>query len=154
MTTNLVHNAIVHNLPEQGTVQVNTAIRPGVRHAHCRKHWREAFTNSRTSTLTGPFQRGTERLRNDHAGVGLGLAIVKSITQAHDGTLTITPAHWRRAPRHGATTGHTNAHRQIQPSRLWLVDIPNGHQGGCLSVLNKIAEQASMANVSVYQSRS
>ena len=27
----------------------------------------------------------------DHAGVGLGLAIVKSITQAHDGTLTLTP---------------------------------------------------------------
>ena len=28
MTTNLLHNAIVHNLPEHGTVQVNTAIRP------------------------------------------------------------------------------------------------------------------------------
>ena len=27
MTTNLVHNAIVHNLPEHGTVQVTTAIR-------------------------------------------------------------------------------------------------------------------------------
>ena len=43
------------------------------------------------STLTEPFQRGTERIRTDHAGVGLGLAIVKSITQAHDGTLTIVP---------------------------------------------------------------
>jgi two-component system sensor histidine kinase VanS len=43
------------------------------------------------STLVEPFQRGTERLRNDHAGVGLGLAIVKSITKAHDGTLTLTP---------------------------------------------------------------
>ena len=33
------------------------------------------------------------RKRTDHAGVGvgLGLAIVKSITQAHDGTLTLTP---------------------------------------------------------------
>src|SRR6266705_912680 len=28
MTTNLLHNAIVHNLPEHGTVRVNTAIRP------------------------------------------------------------------------------------------------------------------------------
>src|SRR4030081_2998771 len=27
MTTNLLHNAIVHNLPEYGTVQVSTAIR-------------------------------------------------------------------------------------------------------------------------------
>ena len=43
------------------------------------------------STLTEPFQRGTERIRGDHAGVGLGLAIVKSITQAHDGTLTLVP---------------------------------------------------------------
>ncbi|HEX8975853.1 MAG TPA: ATP-binding protein [Solirubrobacteraceae bacterium] len=37
------------------------------------------------------FQRGSERIRADHPGVGLGLAIVKSITDAHDGTLTLTP---------------------------------------------------------------
>jgi two-component system, OmpR family, sensor histidine kinase VanS len=43
------------------------------------------------STLTEPFQRGTERIRGDQAGVGLGPAIVKSITKAHDGTLTIVP---------------------------------------------------------------
>ena len=28
MTTNLVHNAIVHNLPEEGTVWVRTSIQP------------------------------------------------------------------------------------------------------------------------------
>ncbi len=43
------------------------------------------------ATLTEPFQRGTQRVRSDHAGVGLGLAIVKSITEAHDGTLTLAP---------------------------------------------------------------
>jgi two-component system sensor histidine kinase VanS len=44
------------------------------------------------ATLAGPFQRGPGRIRTEqHAGVGLGLAIVKSITQAHDGTLTLTP---------------------------------------------------------------
>ena len=43
------------------------------------------------ATLAEPFLRGTQRIRTDHAGVGLGLAIVKSITQAHDGTLTLTP---------------------------------------------------------------
>ncbi len=51
---------------------------------------------SLVSTLTEPFLRGTERIRTDHAGVGLGLAIVKSITQAHDGTLTLTPRARRR----------------------------------------------------------
>jgi two-component system sensor histidine kinase VanS len=43
------------------------------------------------STLAEPFQRGTERIRTDQAGVGLGLAIVKSIAQAHEGTLTLIP---------------------------------------------------------------
>ena len=51
----------------------------------------EKLTPQLVSTLAEPFQRGTERIRTDHAGVGLGLAIVKSITQAHDGTLTLTP---------------------------------------------------------------
>jgi Histidine kinase-, DNA gyrase B-, and HSP90-like ATPase len=51
----------------------------------------EKLSAQLVSTLTEPFQRGTERVRTDHAGIGLGLAIVKSITQAHDGTLTITP---------------------------------------------------------------
>jgi two-component system, OmpR family, sensor histidine kinase VanS len=90
MTTNLVHNAIVHNLPEQGTVWVRTSVRPK-RVMLTVENTGEKLSPQLVSTLTEPFQRGTERLRNDHAGVGLGLAIVKSITQAHDGTLTITP---------------------------------------------------------------
>jgi two-component system, OmpR family, sensor histidine kinase VanS len=89
-TTNLVHNAIVHNLPEQGTVWVSTSVRPKSVMLTV-ENTGEKLSPQLVSTLTEPFQRGTERLRNDHAGVGLGLAIVKSITQAHDGTLTITP---------------------------------------------------------------
>ena len=91
MTTNLVHNAIVHNLPEQGTVWVTTSVQPETRGAHRREHRRDSSPRSWSSTLVEPFQRGTKRIRTDHAGVGLGLAIVKSITQAHDGTLTLTP---------------------------------------------------------------
>jgi two-component system sensor histidine kinase VanS len=51
------------------------------------------LTPALVSTLAEPFQRGTRRTRTDQdrVGVGLGLAIVKSITQAHDGTLTLTP---------------------------------------------------------------
>jgi two-component system sensor histidine kinase VanS len=90
MTTNLLHNAIVHNLPEHGTVQVNTVIHPGSVMLAV-ENTGEKLTPQLVSTLTEPFQRGTERIRGDHAGVGLGLAIVKSITQAHDGTLTLTP---------------------------------------------------------------
>jgi two-component system sensor histidine kinase VanS len=51
----------------------------------------EQLTPQLVSTLVEPFQRGTGRIRDAHAGVGLGLAIVESIAQAHDGTLTLTP---------------------------------------------------------------
>jgi two-component system, OmpR family, sensor histidine kinase VanS len=92
MTTNLVLNGIVHNLSEHGTVWVATSVQPrsavltventGVR-----------LTPQSVSTLAEPFQRGSKRIRTDHAGVGvgLGLAIVKSITQAHNGVLTLAP---------------------------------------------------------------
>ena len=75
MTTNLVHNAIVHNLPEDGTVRVSTALAPERGGAHRREH-RRGLTPPLVATLTEPFQRGTARIRSDHAGVGLGLAIV------------------------------------------------------------------------------
>jgi len=90
MTTNLLHNAIVHNLAEHGTVQVSTTIRPDSAILTV-ENTGEKLTPQLVSTLTEPFQRGTERIRGDHAGVGLGLAIVKSIVQAHDGALTIVP---------------------------------------------------------------
>jgi two-component system sensor histidine kinase VanS len=90
MTTNLVHNAIVHNLPEQGTVWVKASVRPETV-ALTVENSGEKLSRQLVSTLTEPFQRRTERIRNDHAGIGLGLAIVKSITQVHDGTLTLTP---------------------------------------------------------------
>jgi two-component system, OmpR family, sensor histidine kinase VanS len=89
LTTNLVHNAIVHNLPEQGTVWVTTNAHPESVVLTV-ENTGEKLTPQLVSTLVEPFQRGTGRIRTDH-GVGLGLAIVKSITQAHDGTLTLTP---------------------------------------------------------------
>jgi two-component system, OmpR family, sensor histidine kinase VanS len=89
MTTNLLHNAIVHNLSEHGTAQVSTAVRPGSVMLTVENSGAK-LTPQLVSILTEPFQRGTERTRGDHEGVGLGLAIVKSITQAHDGNLTLT----------------------------------------------------------------
>jgi two-component system, OmpR family, sensor histidine kinase VanS len=90
LSTNLLHNAIVHNLPDQGTVWVTTSVQPR-RAVLTVENTGEKLTPEVVSALAEPFLRGTERTSTDHAGVGLGLAIVKSITQAHDGTLTLTP---------------------------------------------------------------
>lgn len=90
MTTNLLHNAIVHNVPECGTVQVHTAT-GSESVALTVENTGGRLTPELVSTFTEPFQRGTQRIRGNHAGVGLGLAIVKSIAHAHDGTLTLAP---------------------------------------------------------------
>jgi two-component system sensor histidine kinase VanS len=90
MSTNLVHNAIVHNVPEQGSVWVTTRVDPKGAVLTV-ENTGEKLTPQLVSSLAEPFLRGTKRIRTDHAGVGLGLAIVKSITQAHQGTLALTP---------------------------------------------------------------
>ncbi len=90
MTTNLVHNAIVHNLAEHGTVWVTTGVRPGHVELMVENTGGE-LSPQMAATLVEPFQRGAERIRTHHTGVGLGLAIVKSITQAHDGTISLSP---------------------------------------------------------------
>jgi two-component system sensor histidine kinase VanS len=111
MATNLVHNAIVHNLPEHGTVWVTTTVQPQSAMLTV-ENTGEQLTPQLAATLAEPFQRGTKRIRTDHAGVGLGLAIVKSITHAHDGTLSLTPrtagglritVHLPLAPPHSGT---------------------------------------------------
>jgi two-component system, OmpR family, sensor histidine kinase VanS len=90
MTTNLVHNAIVHNLPEQGSVWVTTGLHDE-RAVLSVENTGEPLAPQVVATLVEPFLRGSKRVRTNDAGVGLGLAIVKSITEAHDGTLTLSP---------------------------------------------------------------
>jgi two-component system sensor histidine kinase VanS len=90
LTTNLVHNAIVHNLPAQGSVWVRTSVHPD--HVLLTvENTGKQLTPKFVSTLVEPFRRGTARIHTEHAGGGLGLAIVNSITQAHDGTVNLTP---------------------------------------------------------------
>lgn len=90
LVTNLLHNAIVHNLPQCGAAWVTTGIRADSV-ALTVENTGEMLSPQLVSTLVVPFQRGAERIHTDHDGVGLGLAIVNSITQAHDGTLTLEP---------------------------------------------------------------
>lgn len=89
MTVNLLHNAIVHNLSEDGTVWIETAVLPDATVITV-ENTGVKLTPHLVSTLTEPFQRGTRRVRSDHAGVGLGLAIVDNIVKAHHGRLTLT----------------------------------------------------------------
>jgi len=90
MATNLVYNAIVHNLREQGAVWVTARAHPKAVVLTV-ENTGQKLTPQLVSTLAEPFQRGSRRIHTDHAGVGLGLAIVNSIAQAHDGTLALTP---------------------------------------------------------------
>jgi two-component system sensor histidine kinase VanS len=90
LTTNLVHNAIVHNRPDGGNVWVTTALTPRSVLLTV-ENTGEVLTPESIATFTEPFQRGAERVHIDHGGVGLGLAIVKSITHAHHGTLVLAP---------------------------------------------------------------
>ncbi|MFV6025995.1 sensor histidine kinase [Streptomyces sp. NPDC056264] len=108
MVTNLVQNAVVHNVPAGGTVTVHTGTegtgtgRSGTGGAGTGRVGTGATSVLRVEntgpplapevvpTLTEPFQRGATRVRTDeHAGVGLGLAIVRSVVRAHDGSLDL-----------------------------------------------------------------
>ena len=88
LTTNLLHNAIVHNTPGGGTVWITTGTSAGAALLTV-ENTGDVLAPERVGTLVEPFQRGTERTRGGAAGVGLGLAIVERITQAHQGTLAL-----------------------------------------------------------------
>ncbi|MGA5817552.1 sensor histidine kinase [Kitasatospora sp. NPDC094028] len=91
MVTNLVQNAVVHNLPSGGTVTVHTESQrdAGVLRV---ENTGPQVPAELLPTLTEPFRCGTERTRTDeHVGAGLGLAIVHSIVRAHGGTIDLAP---------------------------------------------------------------
>jgi two-component system sensor histidine kinase VanS len=90
LTTNLLHNAIVHNVPSDGGAWVTTrTTSSGV--ALVVENTGDHLDRLFVAALAEPFQRGTGRLHDDHGGVGLGLAIVERIAAAHDGTLSLDP---------------------------------------------------------------
>src|SRR4051812_19031867 len=62
LATNLVHNAIVHNLPEHGTVSVTTSAHPESVVLTV-ENTGEKLTPQLVATLAEPFQRGSKRVR-------------------------------------------------------------------------------------------
>jgi two-component system sensor histidine kinase VanS len=90
LVTNLLHNAIVHNVAVGGTIWLTTR-GVGQTTVLTVDNTGDQLSPGLVSTLAEPFQRGTQRIRADHNGVGLGLAIVQSIVNAHDGALTLIP---------------------------------------------------------------
>ncbi|SDG03254.1 two-component system, OmpR family, sensor histidine kinase VanS [Blastococcus aurantiacus] len=90
LTTNLLHNAIVHNGTDGGTVWVTTGVPAGTAVLTV-ENTGDVLAPELVATLTEPFRRGTERVGGGSAGVGLGLAIVERIAQAHRGVLALDP---------------------------------------------------------------
>lgn len=90
LVTNLVHSAIVHNLPEDGTVEVSTGSERGAVVLTV-TNTGERLPSQLVDTLTEPFQRGSGRVQGERVGLGLGLAIVERIVRAHDGELQLQP---------------------------------------------------------------
>jgi len=92
LATNLVHNAVVHNVPA-GSVTVSTSA--SGRGAVLRvENTGPRLDAADIPALLEPFQRGRGRVHAadpDHAGTGLGLAIVHRIVTAYRGELTIAP---------------------------------------------------------------
>ena len=71
MVTNLLHNAIVHNLAADGFVRLETFITAGSVGVVV-ENTGPRLAPALVATLVEPFQRGTERIRGDHAGLGAG----------------------------------------------------------------------------------
>ena len=107
MTTNLVHNAIVHSLPEQGTVWVTTSAQPKTVVLTV-ENTGEQLTPQLVATLAEPFQRGSNRIRSDHGGCRPRPAN----RQEHHPSARRNPHPCspgrRRALRHGAATRRGN----------------------------------------------
>ncbi|WP_420845459.1 sensor histidine kinase [Microbacterium sediminis] len=90
LVANLVHNAIVHNVPSGGRVRVLTAAL-GDEAVLTIENSGAHIAPAALPTLVEPFQRGSARTQTGgHDGAGLGLAIAARIVEAHGGQLHLS----------------------------------------------------------------
>ncbi|GAA2872086.1 HAMP domain-containing sensor histidine kinase [Streptosporangium fragile] len=88
--SNLVENAIKHNLPESGRLWVRTGMVEGaliVQVANTGPHVPAYEVNS----LFEPFRRLNADRVDSSKGAGLGLSIVRAVVRAHGGNVTAVP---------------------------------------------------------------
>lgn len=88
LVSNLVRNAVVHNVPG-GRIWITVTSSPFGGAELTVANSGRVVDPATTATLTEPFVRGAGRVRTDAAGSGLGLAIVAAIVRAHGGRLDI-----------------------------------------------------------------
>lgn len=86
--TNLLRNAIRHNVPD-GAVQLECEVDAAAVRILVRNDG-PVVPAELLATLTEPFVRGSGRARTNDRGHGLGLAIVAAVAKAHAGELTLT----------------------------------------------------------------
>lgn len=106
MVTNLVQNAVVHNLPTGGTVTIHTESRHDASVLRV-ENTGHPLPPELVPTLTEPFQRGTERRRTDeHAGCRPRAGHrAQHRPSARRDPRPHTPSH-RRSPRHHSPSRH------------------------------------------------
>lgn len=141
MVTNLVQNAIVHNLPTGGTVTVHTEARGDTSVLRV-ENTGHRVPPELVPTLTEPFQRGTERVRTDeHAGCRPrpGHRAQHRPRPRRDPRLRPPPR--RRSPRHGPAPRHA-------------VSVESGSMPGrCRGRLNSASGALSSASCALSRSR-
>ena len=116
LTTNLVHNAIVHNLPEQGTVWVTTSAHPKSVELIV-ENTGQTLAPQLIATLAEPFERGSKRYTPTTQ-----VPASASQSQKHHASTRRNPhpraAARRRAPRHGATPRSATARSRMTTERI------------------------------------
>lgn len=91
LVANLVHNGIVHNLPDGGVVIVTTREADGCAAVVVENPGAQVAPDI-VASLVEPFQRGQGRAHSAaHDGAGLGLAIADKIARVHGGILDVRP---------------------------------------------------------------